>query len=36
VDERQYTVTITFVHFNHFPFFFKKCMFVKIEYVLEL
>jgi hypothetical protein len=23
VDERQYTVTITFVHFNHFPFFLK-------------
>jgi hypothetical protein len=35
VDERQYIVRITFVHFNHFPLFLEICMFARIEDVLE-
>ncbi len=31
VDERQYIVIITFVHFNYFPLFLEICMFTKIE-----
>jgi hypothetical protein len=35
VDERQYIVRITFVHFNSFPLFLEICMFARIEDVLE-
>jgi hypothetical protein len=35
VDEKQYMVKITFVHFNNSLLFLEICMFARIEDVLE-
>jgi hypothetical protein len=35
VDERQYMVRITFMHFNNSPLFLEICMFARIEDVLK-
>lgn len=35
IENEQYIVKITFMHFNYFPLFLKICMFAKFEVVLK-